>query len=205
MPRSLIRRKRKRELLRKFKVYKPWWVDTFLGIQGSSIEKMVMAEFVRRGIYFEHTPQTNPLQWLPGLGDPTWEPDFLLPQYKIWLEIQGSYFHSLPGAIETDSLRFASISLAGWKPLAWWEYDIRTRLIALFDAVPEFYRVDFSLQGTAAKKYGVTTGLPFYEGGFDKSGKPIDHLAGLRKALAARRRAPQLTVKRSYPGVRHPK
>lgn len=205
MPRTFVRRERKRDLVRRFKVYKPWWVDPFVGIQGSSIEKMVMAEFVRRGIYFEHTPQTNSLNWLPGLGNPTWEPDFLLPQYKIWIEIQGSYFHSLPGQIETDSLRFASITLAGWKPIAWWEFDIRTRLLELFDAVPEFYMANMALQAAAAKKYGVYKNLPFLEGGFDASGKAIDHLAGLRKALHGRARPPQFTVRRRYPGVRHPK
>lgn len=200
MPRTFLRRKRKRDLDRNFKVYKPWWVDPFIWIQGSSIEKMVMAEFVRRGIYFEHTPQHNPLHWLAGLGNPTWEPDFLLPQYKIWIEIQGSYFHSLPGQIETDAIRFAAISLAGWKPIAWWEFDIRARLMELFDAVPEFYNVNAALQVEAAHMYGTTAGLPFLEGGLG-----IDHLAGLRKALANRRRPPQLTVRRRYPGVRHPK
>ena len=190
MPASHLRDERVRRPQRKFKVYKPWWVDPFPGIQGSSIEKMAMAEFVRRGIYFEHTPQKNPVRWPPGLGDPTWEPDFLLPQYRIWIEIQGSYFHSMPGQIATDALRFAAIKLAGWTPIAWWEFDIRQRLQELFDAVPEFYRVNVALQAKSAKTYGVNFGNPFYEGG-----DGIDHLAGLRKALSNRTRPPQYAIR----------
>ena len=207
MPTTYIRKKRQpQEKPDSIRVYVPRWVDPFPWIQGSSIEKMVLAEFVRRGIYFIHTPQTNSLG---GLVDPTWEPDFLLPQYHIWIEIQGAYFHTLPGAVEADSLRFAVIEAAGWKPIFWWEDDIRTRLFEIMDAVPEFYRVNSALQtgwqyssvgkGAAPKDWwsindtGVGAGnLPFLEGGTN-----IDHLAGLRKALAGRARPPQgLKVRR---------
>jgi very-short-patch-repair endonuclease len=182
MPSTYIRRTRKPQATRRGKpgrtvrVPKPWWVDPYPWIQGSSIEKMVMAEFVRRGIYFEHTPQRNTIG---GYIDPTWEADFLLPQYKIWVEIQGEYFHSRPDAIERDAIRFAAIEASGWRPVFWWEYDIRSRLKDLMDAVPEFYRVD-SLRNEG---YRRTAGLPFFEGG-----DGIDHLAGLRKALSKRRK-----------------
>lgn len=188
MPRSFIRRagdRRPLKGLRRIRFFKQAWIDPFFDIQGSSIEKMVLAEFVRRGIYFEHTPQTNPLPWLPWMlaekHADRWEPDFLLPQYNIWIEIQGAYFHTLPGQVETDALRFAMISSVGWRPIAWWEDDIRTRLPELMDSVPEFYRVNLGAQ------HGRTNhGLPFFEGG-----DGIDHLAGLRKALAGRARPPQ--------------
>lgn len=190
MPRFFIRHERKIPDHRSFRVYVPWWVDPFWFVQGSSIEKMVMAELVRRGVYFEHTPQS---QTLGGFVDPTWEPDFLLPQHKIWMEIQGSYFHSLPGQIEKDSLRFAAIEMAGWQPIFLWEFDIRTRLNDLLDGYGIFYQVDRAAERAAAAKYGTTKGLPFYEGGFDASGRAIDHLAGLRKALSHRAKPPQLT------------
>lgn len=178
----------------------PHWVDPYFYIQGSSIEKMVMTEAVRRGLYFEHTPQTNPLPWLgwmiePGKDPRKWEPDFLFPQYKIWLEIQGAYFHTLPGQVETDALRFAYIESVGWRPIAWWEDDIRTRLQDLFNAVPEFYNVDRVLNSALiASRLTVAdkkTGILFHEGGTG-----IDHLAGLRKALRGRARPPQNIAKR---------
>lgn len=145
-----------------------------------------MAEFVRRGIYFEHTPQTNSL----GNGvDPTWEPDFLLPQYHIWVEIQGGYFHTLPGAVERDALRFATIAAAGWTPIFWWEDDIRTRLYDIMNVVPQLYMVDKSINNKAS--WRRTSGLAFYEGGTG-----IDHLKGLRAALAGRARPPQRLKKK---------
>ena len=161
-----------------------------------------MAELIRRGIYFEHTPQTNALPWQAwmfedGQNPVKWEADFLLPQHRIWIEIQGSYFHTLPGQIETDALRFAFIESVGWRPIAWWEDDIRVRLPELFDAVPEFYFVNRELE----TGYGGvrTAGLPFLEGG-----DGIDHLKGLRTALRNRGRPPQSLVTR-YRSKRRPK
>ena len=170
----------------------PRWVDPFWWIQGSQPEKMVIAEFVRRGIYFEHTPQMNTLG---GLVDPTWEPDFLLPQFHIWIEVNGFYFHTLPGKPETDAYRYAAIEAQGWKVLVWWDYDILARLTDLMDAEPEFYWVD------PKKNEGDTNlGLPFYEGGTG-----IDHLKGLRTALHARAKPPQYTTRHRRDGERHAK
>jgi hypothetical protein len=156
-------------------------------MQGSSIEKMVLAEFVRRGIYFEHTPQSNTLG---GFVEKSWEADFWLPQYKIWIEIQGAYFHTLPGQIETDAWRFAALEAAGVKVIAWWEDDIRARLPELMDAVPEFYWVEKGRQDG----YRLTPGLPFFEGG-----DGIDHLKGLRKALSNRAKPVQTNYRRAKP------
>jgi very-short-patch-repair endonuclease len=207
MPRTYIRRsgdRRPQDGPRSNKVYVPKWVDPYFTIQGSSIEKMVMAELIRRGIYFEHTPQTNTLQWQSwmfenGKNPTKWEPDFLFPQYRIWMEIQGAYFHTLPGQVETDALRFAYIQTIGWKPVFWWEDDIRNRLQDLFNAVPEFYRVDRALNDKLIGTRRTTPGLPFYEGGTG-----IDHLAGLRSALRHRGRPPQHLIKR-YAKKRRPK
>lgn len=194
MPRTYIRRDGERvvtgEQRRVGRIYAPRWVDPFLWIQGSSIEKMVMAELVRRGIYFEHTPQTNNLPWKSWMFEDQnprkWEADFLLPQYRIWIEIQGAYFHTLPGQIETDALRFAYIESIGWRPIFWWEDDIRTRLQDLFNAVPEFYQVNRRLEAELQRTERRNYGLPFYEGGTG-----VDHLAGLRAALRSRGRPPQ--------------
>lgn len=204
MPRTYVRRNGERvKGDNRTRFYVPRWVDPYFFIQGSSIEKMVMTELIRRDIYFEHTPQVNPLPWAPWMIEPgkdprKWEPDFLFPQYKIWLEIQGSYFHTLPGQVETDALRFAYIEAAGWRPIAWWEDDIRTRLQDLMNGQPEFYRIDRGLEDKAHQRR-ETPGLTFYEGG-----DGIDHLAGLRKALSGRARPPQGIAKR-YTSKRRPK
>lgn len=204
MPRTYIRRQGERnrqEGARDTRVYVPRWVDPFIWIQGSVPEKMVMAELVRRGIYFEHTPQTNNLPWrdwmfMDGQNPRKWEADFLVPQYKIWIEVQGSYHHTLPGQVETDALRFAYIESIGWRPIFWWDFDIEGRLQDLFNAVPEFYRINRTLE-LAQQKNRRTRGLPFYEGG-----DGIDHLKGLRTALRNRGRPPQFEPQR-YRSGRH--
>jgi G:T-mismatch repair DNA endonuclease (very short patch repair protein) len=187
MARSYVRRQGERKAQhgpRRRRVPVPRWYDPYWWIQGSTIEKMVMTEFVRRGIYFKHTPQVNTLG---GEVDPSWEPDFLLEQWQIWIEIQGGYFHTLPGQVEADAFRFAAIEAAGWRPIFWWEDDIRTRLNDLMDAVPEFYAAQGPITGER------TPGLPFYEGG-----DGIDHLAGLRKALSNRRKPVQMRSRVRY-------
>lgn len=208
MPRTYVRRPgerfRRGEERRVGRIYAPWWIDPFVWLQGSVPEKMVMAELARRGIYFEHTPQTNTLPWKDwmfedGSNPRKWEADFLIPQYRIWIEVQGDYFHTLPGQIETDALRFTYIEAIGWRPIFWWEVDIRTRLQDLFDQVPEFYRVNRELEDKAQGSFRRSDGLLFYEGGTG-----VDHLAGLRQALRNRGRPLQLGALR-YRLRRRPK
>lgn len=200
MPRKYIRHERKRDEERNFKVYSPWWVDPYWFLTGSSIEKMVMAELARRGIYFIYRNQKNDLG---GFVDPTWEADFYIPQHRIWIEVQGSHWHSLPGQIEQDSLRWAAIKAAGWTPLFWWEFDIRARLQELMDAVPEFYMAKLAVEAAARKKYGTSTmgktKLRF------KVGSLTDQLVGLRASLSSRARpSDDLVVRHKTPGERSP-
>jgi G:T-mismatch repair DNA endonuclease (very short patch repair protein) len=198
MPRSYIRHERLVTGERRFKVYRPWWNDPFWWVQGSRPEKMVMAELARRGIFFLHTPQTNNLG---GAVDPSWECDIMVPQHRIWIEVQGSYFHSLKGQIEKDSFRYAAIKMAGWRPIFWWEFDILNRLQELMDEVPEFYMAKLDVEARARARYGRTRGLPFNEDG----GKGIDHLKGLRTRNAMRRQPVQMIFRRRRPGQRQEK
>ena len=148
MPRTYYRGPGQRvpqETPRVIRYYQPQFYDPYFFVQGSVPEKMVMKELVRRGIYFEHTPQQNDIRWgnlkAVATSDPTkWEADFLFPQWKIWLEVQGAYFHTMPGVPEKEALRFAIIEAAGWRPIYWWDYDIEARLPELMDSVPEFYQ-----------------------------------------------------------------
>lgn len=124
---------------------------------------MVLKELVRRGIYFEHVPQTNDIKWgnlkQAATSDPSkWEADFLFPQFKIWLEVQGLYFHTLPGVPFREALRFKIIEAAGWRPIYWWDYDIEARLPELMDEVPEFYRPPAGKGGWAPRNEGQTDG-----------------------------------------------
>lgn len=201
MPRSFIRHERTPRETRTFKVYTPWWVDPFWFILGSSIEKMVLAELARRGVFFIFRAQTNNLG---GFVDPSWEADFLLPQHKIWIEIQGSYFHSLPGQLEKDSLRYAAIEMAGWKPIFLWEFDIRTRLPEILDEIGVFYTVTPSVEEAAFDRYSRRFGASRVPGQrFSVGGELRDQLVGLRAALSARAQPVQL--EKRYAALRRPK
>lgn len=198
MPRLHVRHERQPKTQFQARILKQEWIDPFPWIVGSSIEKMVMAELVRRGVYFIYRSQTNTIG---GFVDPKWEADFLLPQHKIWIEVQGSYFHSLPGAIEADSLRYAALEMAGWKPVFLWEFDIRSRLHEIMDQIGVFYQVNFSLERQALEKYGTSPQLRFKLG----EEKLTDQLVGLRKALSNRTKPPQYAVKRRMPWERREK
>lgn len=196
MPRFFIRSERVRREERKFKVYAPWWVDPYLEIPGSSIEKMVLAELARRGVWFIFRPQKNDLG---GFVDPSWEADFLLPHHKIWIEVQGSHWHSLTGQIENDALRYSAIEMAGWKPVFLWEFDIRTRLIDLLDEIGVFHQVNRSAEQEARSRYGASAvyeAMQYADGQFSIGRDLKDQLAGLRKALSNRTKPPQYVVKR---------
>ena len=203
MPRWFIRSERTPRDERRFKVYVPWWVDEYANIPGSVPEKMVLAELARRGVFFIFRSQKNDLG---GFVDPDWEADFLLPHHKIWIEVQGSYFHSLPGQIEQDSLRYAAIEMAGWKPVFLWEFDILNRLIAKLDEIGVFYEVDRTKEEEAMLKYGahkVYESMKYPGGRFSIGTELKDQLAGLRKALSNRTKPPQYRVKRRF--ARRPK
>lgn len=176
------------------KVYTPVWVDPWWYIMGSEPEKMVMAALAARGIYFQFRDQDNQLG---GFVDPTWEADIKCPQHKVWIEVQGAYYHTLPGQMKSDAIRYASIKQAGWRPLFWWEWDIRTRLNELLDAVPEFYMVDKAVERAARRKLGTSKGEAFYVGS-DK-----DQLVGHRNAMANRSRPASYTLRRRV--TRRPK
>jgi very-short-patch-repair endonuclease len=189
-----------------FKVYAPAFYDPYWFVTGSEPEKMVMAALAERGIFFEYRNQENSLG---GFVDPTWEADILVPQHKIWIEVQGAYYHTLPGQLKNDAVRWASIKQAGWRPLFWWEWDIRTRLNELLDAVPEFYRVNLQRQRAAREKYGtvrtvlidgkkvrIDYGTPF------SVGSMTDQLVGHRLAMSNRSRPAQFAVKRRDHRVR---
>lgn len=169
------------------KVYTPQWVDPWWFINGSEPEKMVMAELARRGIYFQFREPSNDLG---GYVDPTWEADIKCPQHKIWIEVQGAYYHTLPGQLKSDAIRYAAIKMAGWTPLFWWEWDIRSRLNELMDEVPEFYQTKNKIEEKAKRQYGTSYGEGF------KVGSNIDQLVGHRVAMSNRSRPPYYNVRR---------
>jgi G:T-mismatch repair DNA endonuclease (very short patch repair protein) len=112
------------------------WIDPYPDVYGTKPEKMIYAELMRRGIVFQFTAQIN--TGIPDIEVNQWfKPDFIIPAYRMIIEVQGAYWHTKPDKIESDSLRFALMQMAGYRVIAWWDYDIESRLQELFSEVPE--------------------------------------------------------------------
>ncbi len=153
-----------RERAAKYRVTRQFvWIDPFPEVLGTRPEKMVYAEFVKRGIPFEFQQFFH--AQLPDLDyDKFLRPDIVVPDAKIIIAVQGNYFHSLPKTVDTDAFQFAIYQMLGWTVLAWWETDIETRLQDLISAEPAL----LALQHTATQPPQ------------DKKFKAIDDLRGIR-------------------------
>lgn len=112
------------------------WVDPFPEVHGTLPEKMVYAELTRLGIPFLFL---NDLRFrIPEIGlDKYYQADFVIPSIKLIIEVQGAYWHSKPKTVQSDAFKFAVYETLGWKVLAWWDYDIVSRLHDLVLASPE--------------------------------------------------------------------
>lgn len=112
------------------------FVDQFPQIHGTVPEKMVYAALSRLGIEFYFLNDIRLV--VPEIEfDRFYQADFIIPSAKIIIEVQGAHWHSTPQAIEADSFKFALYQLNGWKPVAFWDYDIMYRLDELILSVPE--------------------------------------------------------------------
>ena len=121
------------------RIKKPEWVDPFPGILGTKIEKMILAELVFRRIPFYFQYNVVDIPWIKGVEN--WRVDFYVPAGKVIIEANGFYWHTLTKEkIASDAFRYANLEAAGYKVVAWYDYEIETRLWELFEEVPELAR-----------------------------------------------------------------
>jgi very-short-patch-repair endonuclease len=111
------------------------FVDRFpLGF-GTVPEKIVYEALSRRGIRFYYLNDIR-LQ-IPEIDFDQWyQADFILPDQRIIIEVQGAHWHSMPNVIQEDAFKFALYQQTGWTPLAWWDFDILDNVNKLFMAEP---------------------------------------------------------------------
>lgn len=141
MPRFVIKRKKplstkeRVERAKKLRTLKAGFIDPFPEIHGTLPEKMVYAELSRRNIPFLFL---NDIRFqIPEIEfDKFYQADFVLPQYKIIIEVQGAYWHSMEKTIESDAFKFSIYEISGYTILTWWDYDIYANLAGLFAANP---------------------------------------------------------------------
>lgn len=136
------------------RIRKEQWVDPFpLGF-GTLPEKLVYAELTRRNIPFLYLNDIR--AQIPEIDFDQWyQADFVIPSLKIIIEVQGAYWHSKPATVDADAYKFAIYQMTGWKPLAWWDYDIESRLQDLFFESPEL-----TTASSFAPVYGQSSELP---------------------------------------------
>jgi len=59
-------------------------------------------------------------------------PDFYIPNYNTIIEVQGSYWHTLPDSHERDLNKTAKMQLSGKRVVWWWDWEIEQNLTFLF-------------------------------------------------------------------------
>lgn len=111
------------------------WVDPFPEIHGTLPEKMVYAELSRRNIPFLFLNDIH-IQVPEILLDKWYQADFIIPSAKIIIEVQGAFWHSKSATIDADAYKLALYEVSGYTALAWWDYDILSRLQELFFEAP---------------------------------------------------------------------
>ena len=111
------------------------FVDPFPFIHGTLPEKMVYASLSRYGIPFLFLNDIHfEIPELEFFKD--YQADFVIPAAKVIIEVQGAYFHSMQKTVEADAFKFAIYQTAGYKVLAWWDYDIFDHLDMLITSEP---------------------------------------------------------------------
>jgi very-short-patch-repair endonuclease len=61
-----------------------------------------------------------------------YRPDFMLPDYKIMIEVYGSYWHMVPEQIQQDRYKQAIYMMDGWSVYIWWDWEIMSGVFKLF-------------------------------------------------------------------------
>lgn len=160
------------------------WRDLFPEIHGTVPEKMVYGELSRRNIPFLFLNDIH--AQIPEIGLDQWyQADFIIPSLKIIIEVQGAYWHSKPATLDADAYKFAVYQSIGWTPLAWWDYDIESRLQDLFFETPALNSIS-----NFGVRFGNSSELPV------QRRTKVDTSKGIRTLNERRFHAKMVTVGR---------
>lgn len=125
MPARLsVRRRRRAET--KFRLKKPHWVDPFPFIPGTEPEKRLFEALVRRHIYFLFQADLPERRDFPGklplFFDRNFQPDFVVPEYRVIIDPFGVFHHSLPEAVKNDAVKSVLYRSLGYTFVhPWWD------------------------------------------------------------------------------------
>lgn len=113
----VARRRRRSQTHRKWRLRKPKWVDPMPWIPGTEPEKRVMEALLQRHIFFifqGQIPEFEAGDYVT-LSVPGYEPDFVLPQYRLIIDPWSPYFHSLASHVGVDEQKIALYESMGYR------------------------------------------------------------------------------------------
>ena len=123
---QIANRRRRRQDGVKFRLQAARWIDPFPWIAGTVPEKIVFAELVRQGVYFVFQgdfPKADRYVQVTA-EDPGFQPDFVLPEWKIILDPFGDYHHSKEEARASDARKLVFYEAKGYEFIHPWSSDI---------------------------------------------------------------------------------
>lgn len=148
----------------------PPWSDYFPIALGTVAEKMVFAALAAKGVTFFFSPYWGDIPFTEDKYE-RYRPDFVLPEYRIIIEVFGYYWHAIPGAAKKDATRAAMYTASGYTYYELWDYEIFENPFRCLDKIPELVNP------------AIRTGRVYL------SERPFDPTASLR---AQRRRYPKV-------------
>lgn len=73
------------------------------------------------------------------LEEESYRPDFILPDYRVIIEVQGVYWHTRPGMWEHDFVKWQFYTMAGYKMYFITDTDILQDVGAVLESIPEVH------------------------------------------------------------------
>jgi hypothetical protein len=106
----------------KFRIFKPAWQDPFPQIPGTDPEKRIFEALVRRKLFFLFQADLPEFAHgdYPTFSAPGFEPDFVLPEYKLILDPFSPFHHSRIDRVKRDTLKEATYRALGYQFLHPW-------------------------------------------------------------------------------------
>jgi len=120
-----VRRKRRPEPA-KFRLHKAEWVDPFPLALGTSPEKRIFAELVRRRIYFifqgDWPVADRNISVLAQAR--FFKPDFIVPEWKVIYDPFSEFHHTQPDALKSDFYKQQDYEGKGYEFVHSWSLDV---------------------------------------------------------------------------------
>lgn len=114
------------------------YLAPFAGWQGTRLEALVWLELARRHVPFYYKYPWGSVPFL----EQSFYLDFYLPDYRMVIEVQGTYWASLPWQMQKDALKRAVLSALGYQVYVFYDFQLQTPGDArkLLDSIPGMER-----------------------------------------------------------------